>query len=354
MKISRHSLMTAIKTVAPAVKKSTLPPLECVRIQISGQTIRADATHLDMGLTWRAELGTAFAPTELTILIPLHPIVDLLPTLSGDDVDISVNEKTWRLTLKAGMAKTVLPLLDPQEFPPITEFPTPEGKAFDLARLKDGLFCSSTDGARPMLQCAHVVAKDGQITAQTTDGFMVARMKTQYEGAAFEANILATALAACNGWGDVWFKVKDNGQILIFDQWRMMTCAKVDGNYPPIDQIIPKSKKGYFEDAHLGLVSALRQMGPILKGSLGQKIDIETTPEGVKLSASNETNEFETVIKAKVEGEIKFSMNGAMLLEGVSAARSPLVVEWVDAKSPIVVRNVNTPGWLFVQMPMGK
>jgi DNA polymerase III sliding clamp (beta) subunit (PCNA family) len=155
------------------------------------------------------------------------------------------------------------------------------------------------------------------------------------------------------GWDAVCFKVKDNQQVLVFNDSHMLISSQVEGAWPPIDRIIPTSKKGSLETSGLSLSTAIKQLMPVLKSATHSMILLDTTPDGLHITASSEGQEFETTISAQVNGSLSFAMDAEIMLSGVNAAGSPLSIEWVDAKSPIVIKSVGRANnWLYVQMPM--
>jgi DNA polymerase III sliding clamp (beta) subunit (PCNA family) len=351
MIISRLILIDAIKAVAPAVKKSTLPSIECVRLECTSGTLRADATCLDMGLALKISAG--MRTVDFLMLVPLHPIIDILPTLVGDDVELDIDQERWRLTIKAGPAKTVLPLMDPGEFPAITEFPK-EQPGFDPTLISSMLFAASTDEARPLLTCAIITCKEHILTAWATNGFRISRCIADYRGSDFKAQIPAAFLNHVMRWDNVSFSTKDNGQILVGNQYHMLISSQVEGTPADYTVILPKTKKGSLEISSHSLSTALKQAGFVAKDT-AQQLHLETVDGALKVWTENadEGKHFETILTLdKCDGQIHFVMNAAMMAEAISRCGLPLTISWIDKKSPIVIKPAMHEKWLYVQMPM--
>ena len=119
--VLQENLARGLSIVSRAVSpRSTLPVLSNILIASDEGRLRLSATNLELGITcWIA----ARIDEEGSTTVPARTFNDLVNTLPGDQVQLSLDVKTQNLHVKGGASNNDIKCIDAQEFPPL---PVPE------------------------------------------------------------------------------------------------------------------------------------------------------------------------------------------------------------------------------------
>ena len=196
--ILQENLARGLGIVSRAVSpRSTLPVLANVMIATDEGRLRLSATNLEMGITcWIA----ARIEEEGSTTVPARTFVDLVSTLPGEQVALSLDSSTQTLNVRSGTSTNDIKGIDAQEFPPIP-VPDMEGamqlNVVDFREMIHQVaFAASTDEARPVLMGVLVIVEGDQITMAAADGFRLSvRSATLSTPAPQPVNIIVPARA---------------------------------------------------------------------------------------------------------------------------------------------------------------
>ena len=191
--VLQENLARGLSIVSRAVSpRSTLPVLSNILIASDEGRLRLSATNLELGITcWIA----ARIDEEGSTTVPARTFADLVNTLPGDQVQLSLDVKTQSLHLKGGTSNNDIKCIDAQEFPPL---PVPEmdgAVALNVVDFKEMIqqvaFAASTDEARPVLMGVLMNVEKDNVTMVAADGFRLSVRKallSQPVGASVECD----------------------------------------------------------------------------------------------------------------------------------------------------------------------
>ncbi|HVN54849.1 MAG TPA: DNA polymerase III subunit beta [Anaerolineaceae bacterium] len=369
--VSQPSLAHGLGIVSRAVSpRSTLPVLSNILVATDEGRLRLSATNLELGITnW---IG-ARIEEEGSITVPARTFADLINALPADQVSLALNTRTQTLTVRCGTSVTDIKGIDAQEFPPLPVSDPAEGFQVNVADFKEMIqqvvFSASTDEARPVLMGVLVTINGSQVTMAAADGFRISERKADLSEPAAQpvsAIIPARALAELariatdgeqhiamifpQGRGQVVFNLKDVE----------LVSQLIDGNYPPYQQVIPKSFKTRTVVSTNSFLKACKQAEIIAReGSNVARLNItpvgELKPGTLEISAqSEETGSSEIVIDATIEGSpLLIAFNVKFLREVLENIHTPNVsLETGVSNSPGLIRPVGDELYLHVIMPM--
>ena len=370
--ILQENLARGLGIVSRAVSpRSTLPVLSNVMIATDEGRLRLSATNLEMGITcWIA----ARIEDEGSTTVPARTFGDLVNTLPGEQVALTLDASTQTLNVRSGTSTNDIKGIDAQEFPP-APVPDMEGAVqLNVVDFKEMIhqvaFAASTDEARPVLMGVLVVVEGDQITMAAADGFRLSvRNATLSSPAPEPVNIIIPARAlselariASDGEENISMVVpKGRGQVVFRVKDAELTSQLIDGTFPDYQQIIPRSYKSRTLVSTASLLKACKQAEIFAReGSNVARLDIkaatgEMDPSEVEISAmSEETGKNETIVEATVDGgSVLIAFNVKYLREALEVIRTPNVaLETSAANAPGVVRPVGEDGFLHVIMPM--
>ena len=370
--ILQENLARGLGIVSRAVSpRSTLPVLANVMIATDEGRLRLSATNLEMGITcWIA----ARIEDEGSTTVPARTFADLVNTLPGEQVALTLEASTQTLNVRSGTSTNDIKGIDAQEFPPLP-VPDMEGAVqLNVVDFKEMIhqvtFAASTDEARPVLMGVLVIVENDKITMAAADGFRLSvRNATLSSPAAEPVNIIIPAralseLARIASDGDETISMvvpKGRGQVVFRVKDAELVSQLIDGTFPDYQQIIPRSYKSRTLVSTASLLKACKQAEIFARdGSNVARLDIkaaqgEMEPSEVEISAiSEETGKNETIVEATVDGgSVLIAFNVKYLREALEVVRTPNVaLETSAANAPGVVRPVGEDDFLHVIMPM--
>ncbi len=370
--ILQENLARGLGIVSRAVSpRSTLPVLANIMIATDEGRLRLSATNLEMGITcWIA----ARIEDEGSTTIPARTFADLVNTLPGDQVALTLDASTQTLNLRSGTSTNDIKGIDSQEFPPMP-VPDLEGAVqLNVVDFKEMIhqvaFAASTDEARPVLMGVLVIVEGDKITMAAADGFRLSvRSATLSSPASQPVNIIVPAralseLARIAGDGEESISMvvpKGRGQVVFRVKDAELVSQLIDGTFPDYQQIIPRSYKSRTLVSTSSLLKACKQAEIFAReGSNVARLDIkaaqgEMEPSEVEISAtSEETGKNETIVEATVDGSgVLIAFNVKYMREALEVIRTPNVaLETSAANAPGVIRPVGEDDFLHVIMPM--
>ncbi len=370
--VLQENLARGLSIVSRAVSpRSTLPVLSNILIASDEGRLRLSATNLELGITcWIA----ARIDEEGSTTVPARTFSDLVNTLPGDQVQLTLDVKTQSLHVKGGTSNNDIKCIDAQEFPPL---PVPEMEGaiqLNVGDFKEMIqqvaFAASTDESRPVLMGVLMNVEKDKLTMAAADGFRLSVRKAQLSQASSRSlNLVIPARAlnelarvASDSAEPVYMAVpKNRGQVIFRVKDVEVVSQLIDGTFPDYQQIIPRNYKSRTLVSTASLLKACKQAEIFAReGSNVARFDIkqsngEMQPSEVEISAtSEETGKSETIVEATVDGSgVLIAFNVKFLREALEIIKTPNVaLETSAANAPGVIRPVGDDDFLHVIMPM--
>ncbi|MFZ5921152.1 MAG: DNA polymerase III subunit beta [Chloroflexota bacterium] len=362
-----HGLSIVSRAVSP---RSTLPVLANVLVATDEGRLRLSATNLELGITcW---LG-ARIDEEGSTTVPARTITDLVNTLPGDQVNLSLDANTQTLNVRSGTSNTDIKCIDAQEFPPLPAPNLDDALHINVADFKEMIqqvaFAASTDEARPVLMGVLVTVDKDKITMAAADGFRLSVRKAMLSSSALQpvsAIVPARALSelarvAADGNETIAMVIpQGRGQVIFRVKDVEVVSQLIDGTFPDYQQIIPRSYKSRTLVSTASLLKACKQAEIFAReGSNVARLDIKASgdlePSEIEISAtSEETGSNETIVEATVDGVgLLIAFNVKFLREVLEVVKSPNVaIETSAPNAPGVIKTVGDDDFIHVIMPM--
>ncbi len=370
--VLQENLARGLSIVSRAVSpRSTLPVLSNILIATDEGRLRLSATNLELTITcWIA----ARVDEEGSTTVPSRTLSDLVNTLPGDQVQLTLDIKSQTLHLKGGTSNNDIKCIDAQEFPPLP-VPDMDGAVqLNVADFKEMIhqvsFSASTDEARPVLMGVLLNVEKDKVVMAAADGFRLSVRKAVLSNPApHPINVIIPARAlnelarvSTDGEEPIYMVVpKNRGQVLFRVKDVEVVSQLIDGTFPDYQQIIPRNYKSRTLVSTASLLKACKQAEIFAReGSNVARLDIkqskgEMQPSEVEISAtSEETGKNETIVEATVDGGgVLIAFNVKFLREALEVIRTPNVaLETSAANAPGVVKPVGDDNFLHVIMPM--
>lgn len=373
MKVSvlQENLAQGLNIVSRAVSpRSTLPVLSNVLVATDEGRLRLSATNLELGITcW---IG-AKIEEEGSTTVPARTFTELVGTLSGQQVEMSLSVRTQTLNVQSGSSNTDLKCIDSQEFPPMPSPESDDGIKIKVTQLKEMIhqvaFAASTDEARPILTGVLVTIEGGHLTMAAADGFRLSVRKTELASTTARSVVAVvparalSELARIASDGDQEVEMilpPGRGQVIFQMKDIQLVSQLIEGTFPDYEQIIPKSKETRSVLSTPSYLKACKQAEIFAReGSHIARINItpggELKPGLIVISGqSEETGSNQTEIDASIDGkELLIAFNVRFLREVLEVISTPEVaLETTSDTAPGVIRPVGEDNFLHVIMPM--
>jgi len=373
MKVSvlQENLARGLNIVSRAVStRSTLPVLANVLVATDEGRLRLSATNLEMGITcW---IG-AKIEEEGSTTVPARTFAELVSTLTGQNVEMSLTVRTQTLNVRSGTSNTDLKCIDSQEFPPMPSPDMQDGIEINVADFKDMIhqvaFAASSDEARPILTGVLLTVQDNRITLAAADGFRLSVRSdeiTKPVGRPVSAVIPARALSelariAEDGKEAVHMSLPSaRGQVIFRMKDIELVSQLIEGTFPDYEQIIPRSHKTRSVLSTSAFLKACKQAEIFAReGTHIARLNIvpggELQPGTMTISGQSEETGFnETVVDASIDGPaLLIAFNVRFLREVLDVIKTPdVALETSADTSPGIIRPVGEDTFLHVIMPM--
>jgi DNA polymerase-3 subunit beta len=374
MKVSvlQENLAQGLNIVSRAVSpRSTLPVLSNVLVATDEGRLRLSATNLELGITcW---IG-AKIEEEGSTTVPARTFTELVGTLSGQQVEMSLSVRTQTLNVHSGTSNTDLKCIDSQEFPPMPSPESDDGIKIKVTQLKEMIhqvaFAASTDEARPILTGVLVTIEGGHLTMAAADGFRLSVRKTELPSTTARSVVAVvparalSELARIASDGDQEVEMilpPGRGQVVFQMKDIQLVSQLIEGTFPDYEQIIPKGRETRSVLSTSSYLKACKQAEIFAReGSHIARINItpggELKPGSIVISGqSEETGSNQTEIDASIDGkELLIAFNVRFLREVLEVINTPEVaLETTSDTAPGVIRPVGgDEKFLHVIMPM--
>ena len=371
--VLQENLAHGLNIVSRAVSsRSTLPVLSNILIATDEGRLRLSATNLELGITcWIA----ARIEQEGSTTVPARTFSDLVNTLPGEQVLLSLDANTQTLNVRGGSSTNDIKCIDAQEFPPLP-VPDLEGAVqLNVADFREMIqqvaFAASADEARPVLMGVLLQVDKDKLTMAAADGFRLSVRKanlSQPAPAPMNAIIPARCLVelarvASDGDAPLYMVLpKGRGQVVFRVKDVEVTSQLIDGTFPDYQQIIPRKYSSRTLVSTASLLKACKQAEIFAReGSNVARLNIKSgngqlQPSEVEITAtSEETGKNETIVEATVDGSgVLIAFNVRFLREALEVVKTPNVaLETSAPNAPGVVRPVGgEEEFLHVIMPM--
>lgn len=361
-----HGLGLVSRAVSP---RSTLPVLNNILIATDEGRLRLSATNLELGITcW---IG-AQIEEEGSVTIPARIFGDLVTTLPGDKVNLTLVSRTQTLNIHCGTSNFDIKGIDANEFPPMPAPDLSSGVELNVADFKQMIqqvsFAASTDEARPVLQGVLLEINGNKLSLAATDGFRISMRSAEISSTvAHPVKVIIPARSlselariAVNGSETVTMVMpQDRGQAVFHLKDAELVTQLIEGTFPDYRAIVPPSFKTRTVISTAEFLKACRQAEIIAReGNYVIRLNMqpqEGGPGALEFSTqSEEMGSGEVVVDANIEGpELVIAFNVRYLSEVLEVVGTPnTILETNQNNTPGMISPVGDDNFRHVIMPM--
>lgn len=311
-------------------KKTTIPILSNLLLEVSDSSLRVSATDMELGVRSGCP---AKVKAEGSGTVPAKRLADIVRSLPDAEIKLKALENHWvqvtceRSSFKlAGMAKDNFPVL------PTAPKPLAILSAEVLSTLIERtIFAISNEETRYTLNGALLLLKPQSVSMVATDGHRLAMIERQVEvpGLTNELRILIPKKAMAElrrmlseGGEDTKAELsKDDSHLFFTVGERLLISRMLTGNFPNYEAVLPRENNRVVELDREILTSAIRRVA-LLADERSRAVRLQLDKERMEISSSSgEYGEANEVLDAGYQGEpLQIGFNYQYLLDFLNVA----------------------------------
>jgi DNA polymerase III subunit beta len=373
---SQSDLNTNLSLVSRAVpSRPTHAVLGNVLFVADAKSGRVSLTAFDLNLG----IHTSFS-AEVTesgrLTLPAKRINDIVSRLPEGEITLTAeddeNEENLSAVLTYSAGRYQINGMSAAAFPDLPQVEDKEKIALPVCALSEGLkgalFAASTEEAKQILTGVHVVGSEDSLEFAATDGHRLAVVKTPLENETnseledFAATIPAKAfrelermLAMCQATDFVSLHVDENQAIFELGD-RRLTSRKLDGAYPPYEQLIPRQFSRTVAIERKRLISSLERVSVLADQTNNLvKFTIDNSQEQLTLSVeSKELGSAKESMPAQIAGDdLEIAFNIKYLMDGLKAIPSTEIqMQLNEGNQPVIFTPLGGLKMTYLVMPV--
>lgn len=361
--LNRELLLKPLLLVSGAVeRKSTLPILSNVLIEVSGQSLTLTATDLELEMVAYSEIENQGQDGKVTI--PARKLLDICKSLPDGSMLMFESENDT-IKISTGRSKYSLSSLPAADFPNIEQWQGDvEFKLLksELLRLIESThFSMANQDVRYYLNGMSIETEGNEIRSVATDGHRLAICKIRNEQLALPARQVIIPRKGIMEIIRLLDPVDEEIQIFlgsnhvrIIDSNFSFTSKLVDGRFPDYRRVLPRNGDKIFVTNKDQLRQVLSRAS-ILSNEKFKGIRLNFEKTELKITANNpEQEQAEEVLEIDFPyEELEIGFNVSYVLDVLNAIKDESVkFTLADANSSVVIEGNDSGEAIYVVMPM--
>ncbi|CUS47806.1 MAG: DNA polymerase III beta subunit beta DnaN [Idiomarinaceae bacterium HL-53] len=360
--ISRDALLKPLQIVSGAVeKRSTLPILGNVLLQVSEDSLRMTGTDLEVELVSSVTLENAQAG-DLTV--PAKKLLDIVRTLS-EGADVTLEGSDDKVIVRAGRSRFTLSTLPSVDFPNIEDwqseiqFQVPQGQLKHV--IERTHFSMANQDVRYYLNGMLFEVNDNLLRTVATDGHRLAMASVSLEQSALPHK---QVIVPRKGVTELLRLLDDNDSIVevsvgqnhlrIVTGGMTFTTKLLDGRFPDYRRVLP-SGGDRIVVGDRDLLKQSFQRVAILSNEKFRGVRVQLSENELRLTTNNQEQEqAEERVEIEYSGaemEIGFNINYVVdVLNSIDGEGVKFTL--TDENSSALVEDNSDDSALYVIMPM--
>src|SRR5690554_4727540 len=268
---SSATMLNHLQAISRVINsKSTLPILDCFKLELKGNRLTLTAADSETRLETWIEVNSAEG--EGSLAINAKNLLDPLRELPDQPLTFDINDETLEVFIYYHNGKYNFVGLKGDEYPepkPLKE-DTAMSLTIEADMLASGInrtvFATADDELRPVMNGIYLDITADDLTFVASDGHKLVRVTTteaKGEGRSSfilpkkPANLLKTLLPRESGKVEIRFD--ENNAYITMSEYKMV-CRFVEGRYPNYNSVIPQNNPNQFILDRLALLNALKRV----------------------------------------------------------------------------------------------
>lgn len=358
---NQRDLVEGLNSVQKAVSvKTTLPILKGILIETTGDSLRLTGNDLNLGIEAHIpaiveEQGSVVVSSKI-----FGEIVRKLPETrleftvdQSHQVSIDCQHSSFNLLGQSGV-----------EFP---ELPQVEDEgAFVLSQvlfrsmIRQTIFATSQDEARPILTGVLVEAENGEMSMVAIDGYRLALRKADIDPnvskrAVIPGKTLSELSRLMTGENDEFVKISMTDRHILFEIDEIKVVSRLlEGEFIKYSQIIPKDKKSLITANVSELTNAIERASLMAREGKNSSVRFSIKDDLMTIRSNVEIGSVREEIDIQLEGEdIEIGFNPRYMLDALKVMdNEEVIMEMSTPVSPCIMKPIDSDNYLYLVLPV--
>jgi len=348
-----------------AGRRTTLPVLSCILIEIKKNNATIKSTNLDVGIEVSVPVKS---DTDGVFAVPAHTLSSFLSQADGNEQIVRLESSSGNLNIQLSKSKGTIKTVPPEDFPAIPSVTDGKTSVFPSDILVKGFksvwYSAAVSNVKPELSSIYVYNDANSIVFAATDSFRLGEKKVMLpKAAAFEDMLIPFKNAieitrVLESIGPT-VTVRSNKNLVSFEaNDTRITSRIIDGVFPDYRQIIPKGCTTEAVILKQDLINTLK-ISSVFSDSFNQ-VHFVLDPKKKLFSTetkNNDVGENRSELDAALSGEpIEVNFNCKYISDSFqSIDADSLSLQFNGKNKPLVIRSVSgDQSFLYLVMPMNR
>ncbi len=353
----QSGLQTVVRIISPS---NTLPILNNVLLKTNQGQLQISATNLEIGITTMVRCKVE---EEGDICLPAKTLNELVNNLPNENVTISSSENS--VVVATEHYKTSLKGLPSEEFPLIPAVEKKNNTTLPAQQFKQAIdqvsFAASNSETQPEISGVLVKPEGNKAKLVATDRYRLAEKiiplpKTLPTKSVIIPQRTVNELSRIIGGREAELElVFGDNQLAAFFQDTSVVTRLIDGQYPPYEQIIPKSFTTAIIIDRIPLMNALKATGIFSYTTHSVSMFYDPANQQVRVAAaSHDVGESTVEVSAQIDGpEGSVLLNYRYVLDALNALTSEqVIIKVVNDEVAVVFTPQGQTDYLYLVMPI--
>lgn len=325
---SSATMLNHLQAISRVINsKSTLPILDCFKLELKGNKLTLTAADSETRLETWIEVNNAEG--EGSLAINAKNLLDPLRELPDQPLTFDINDETLEVFIYYHNGKYNFVGLKGDEYPepkPLKE-ETSMSLTIESDMLMSGInrtvFATADDELRPVMNGIYFDITSDNLTFVASDGHKLVRVTTteaKGEGRSSfilpkkPANLLKALLP--KETGTVTINFDENNAYITMSDYKMI-CRFVEGRYPNYNSVIPQNNSNTVTLDRLTLLNALKRVSVFSNPSIGL-VKLQLSEEKIVITAQDIdflTAAEETIVCSYTGNVMNIGFKAAFLIE---------------------------------------
>jgi DNA polymerase-3 subunit beta len=325
---SSATMLNHLQAISRVINsKSTLPILDCFKLELKGNKLTLTAADSETRLETWIEVNNAEG--EGSLAINAKNLLDPLRELPDQPLTFDINDETLEVFIYYHNGKYNFVGLKGDEYPepkPLKE-ETSMSLTIEADMLMSGInrtvFATADDELRPVMNGIYFDITSDNLTFVASDGHKLVRVTTteaKGEGRSSfilpkkPANLLKALLP--KETGTVTINFDENNAYITMSDYKMI-CRFVEGRYPNYNSVIPQNNSNTVTLDRLTLLNALKRVSVFSNPSIGL-VKLQLSEEKIVMTAQDIdflTAAEETIVCSYTGNVMNIGFKAAFLIE---------------------------------------
>src|SRR5690554_6965543 len=294
---SSATMLNHLQAISRVINsKSTLPILDCFKLELKGNRLTLTAADSETRLETWIEVNSAEG--EGSLAINAKNLLDPLRELPDQPLTFDINDETLEVFIYYHNGKYNFVGLKGDEYPepkPLKE-DTAMSLTIEADMLASGInrtvFATADDELRPVMNGIYFDITADDLTFVASDGHKLVRVTTtdaKGEGRSSfilpkkPSNLLKSLLPRESGTVEIRFD--ENNAYIIMESYQMV-CRFVEGRYPNYNSVIPENNPNMVTLDRLALPNALKRVS-VFSNPASSLVKLQLSEDKIVVSAQD-------------------------------------------------------------------